>query len=66
MPNATTSTLSGTYRYTIGGEVEGTPHEPGDKVPESVPDGKKREWLKAGVIEKEKAQKTSQRSKEKT
>ena len=48
----TTSTVTGSYVYTIGGEVEGVPHEPGDDVPGSVPQSKVKEWLRAGAVQK--------------
>ena len=48
----TASTTSGTFRYLIGGEAYGTPHEPGDEVPEDVRPSKLKEWLDAGIVEK--------------
>ena len=39
------------YRYTIGGDAYGVPHDAGDRVPSTVPQSKLAEWLAAGVIE---------------
>lgn len=51
------------YRHLISGEVDGKPHEPGDLVDVATPPRKLKEWLDAGIIERDKtaskAKKTS-------
>jgi proteasome assembly chaperone (PAC2) family protein len=41
------------YVFTVGGEVKGEPHKPGDPVPAATSKRKIAEWLRAGVIEEE-------------
>ena len=47
-----TSTKDTAYVYVTGGEAYGTPHESGDRVPNSIPSAKLIEWESAGCIKR--------------
>lgn len=49
-----TATVRHRFRFVVGGEAYGKPHEPGDLVPDNVPQAKLDEWAKAKVIRKDK------------
>lgn len=60
MSNRHSRTSSHPYVFTISGEAYDVPHEPGDPVPEGVPEKKLREWARAGVVEKAPAKESTE------